>query len=142
MGAWECPRRREDGTCRATMWGPAHRMGGVRSEDSATGKAEGDGIELRRSDALRMTGPHGGALADGQRAAAQATGNLCQLEEDDGRIHWHSPAGYQIRTGTIRVPARCQCNSKSYRAGRLTKAHPGEWSSCVMSCWRRRSTWR
>src|SRR5215510_4028700 len=67
--------------------GPRPPDGGVRSEDSATGKAEGDGIELRRCHALRMTQPHGGALADGQRDAAQAIGNLCRLEEDDGRIH-------------------------------------------------------
>jgi len=45
-------------------------------------ETEGDGIELRRSHALRTAQPHGGALADGQRDAAQAIGNLRQLEDD------------------------------------------------------------
>jgi len=48
---------------------------------------KGDGIELRPSHALAMTQLHGGALADGQREAAQAIANLRQLEEDDRRIN-------------------------------------------------------
>jgi hypothetical protein len=74
-------------TSRATTGSPPHRMGRLRSEDSATGKTEGGRSELRRTHALRMKQPHARALAHGQRDATQAVGNLCRLEENALSIH-------------------------------------------------------
>ena len=55
---------------------PSHRMRRLRSEDSATGKAEGGDIELCRSHALRMMQPHADAPAHGKRDATQAIDDL------------------------------------------------------------------
>ena len=57
-----------------------------RSEDSATGKAERDRINLRRH-VFRMTQLQAGALAQGQCDATQVIYDLRQLEDNVSRIH-------------------------------------------------------